>query len=235
MDKKTILIKISGASLKKDHSVFDYEQINNLSLQIKKISKHYNIGIVIGGGNIFRGNLAKEFSMKRSDADYMGMLATIMNGMLLQNVLENNDVKVRLYSALEVHSVCEPYNIRKVNKAIKEGDVCIFVAGTGSPFVTTDTGAALRACQIGADFLLMGKNGVDGVYDCDPNKNKKAKRYDHLTYHDVIAKKLQVMDASALSLCEEQNIDIIVFNIDAKDSLIKALEDKIPRTVISNK
>lgn len=235
MNKKTILIKISGASLKKGNSIFDFEQMNDLTRQIKEIKKQYKIAIVIGGGNIFRGNVAKEFKMERSDADYMGMLATIMNGIMLQNVLEHNDVKSKIYSALEVYSVCEPYTIRKALAALEDDYVCLFVAGTGSPYVTTDTGAALRACQIKADMILMGKNGVDGVYCSDPKTNQNAKRYDYLTYHDVIANKLEVMDLSALSLCEEHDIDILVFNIDSKNALVDVLNDRIHATVISNK
>ena len=232
-NKKTILIKISGASLKTGDAAFDKQKINNLCEQIQWLQRKYNVGIVIGGGNIFRGNLASEFGLKRSDADYMGMLSTMINGMMLQNVLENYGVRTRIYSAIEINAVCEPYIIRKVQKSIGEGDVCIYVAGTGSPYVTTDTGAALRACQIEADIMMMGKNGVDGVYSADPNKNPNAIRYEHLTYHDVIAKKLQVMDSSALSLCEEQNIEILVFNIDEENAFINAIEGKIPVTTIS--
>ena len=233
--KKRLLIKVSGASLKSEKSDFDILKIQNLAKQIKELSKNYTIGLVVGGGNIFRGNVAKDFELERNDADLMGMLATVINGLLIRNTFAQNGLNAKVYSALKMDRVCDEYAVRNVKKDLDNDVICIFVAGTGSPFFTTDTGAALRACEIGADIILMGKNGVDGVYDKDPLKHNDATRFDKLTFAEVLNKKLKVMDQSALTLCEDNNIDILVFDIDEQNCFVKAIDNKIKTTIISNK
>lgn len=231
--KKRLLIKISGASLKSNDSIFDAQKIANLTKQISILSKEYQISLVIGGGNIFRGNLADEFGVNRSDADSMGMLATMINGILLDNVFANNNVKCKLFSALKIDKIINEYTTRSVNDALNNDYVCIFVGGTGSPFFTTDTGAALRAAETKSNVILMGKNGVDGVYNKDPHKYKDAIRYDFLTYDEIINQSLKVIDQSALTLCWDNNIDLLVFNINEKDCLLKAMNNQIKTTLIS--
>lgn len=235
MVKKRILIKVSGASLKGEKMDFDLNKIQNLSDQIQALSQDYQIGLVVGGGNIFRGNVAKEFELDRNNADMMGMMATVINGLLIQNVFATKGINAKVFSAISMDKICDSFNIRNVKTALDNDIVCIFVAGTGSPFFTTDTGAALRACEIGADMILMGKNGVDGVYDSDPLKNPHAIRFDALTYAEVLQKKLQVMDQSALTLCQDNRIDILVFNIDEPDCFLRAVNNTIKTTIISDK
>lgn len=230
--KKRLLIKVSGASLKGADSDFDLKKIENLAKQIKELSKNYSIGLVVGGGNIFRGNVAKDFNLDRNNADYIGMLATVMNGLLIKNIFLRNEIPTEVYSAIAMNRICEEFCIRNVKKSLDNDVVCIFVAGTGSPFFTTDSGAALRASEIGADMILMGKNGVDGVYDSDPLRNKDAKRFDKLSYNDVLTLKLKVMDQSALTLCQDNAIEILVFNIDEEDCFVKAVNNKIKTTII---
>lgn len=231
--KKRILVKVSGGSLKSNNDIFDLQKVENLAKQIFILSKDYQISLVIGGGNIFRGNLAKEFNINRNDADSMGMLATMINGLILQNVFTNNNIKSKLFSALKIDKIIDEYTTRYVNQCLDNDYVCILVAGTGSPFFTTDTGAALRAAETNSNMILMGKNGVDGVYDSDPMKNPNAQRFDFLTYDEIISKSLNVMDQSALTLCWDNNIDLLVFDIKKENSLIKALNKEIKTTLIS--
>ena len=233
--KKRILIKISGASLKSSDSVLDVSKIENLTKQISVLSKEYQISLVVGGGNIFRGTWSEEFQVNRNDADSMGMLSTMINGILLNNVFTKNNIKCKLFSALKVDKIIDEFTARDVNEALNNNYVCIFVAGTGSPYFTTDTGAALRAAETGSDMILMGKNGVDGVYNKDPLKYKDAVRFDFLTYEDIINQSLSVIDHSALTLCSDNNIDLLVFNINESDSLIKAMNKQIKTTLISRK
>ncbi|GAA5414713.1 UMP kinase [Ureaplasma ceti] len=231
--KKRILIKVSGASLKGESSSFDLQKIQNLASQVKELSQDYSIGLVVGGGNIFRGNVAKDFDLDRNNADYIGMLATVMNGLLIKNVFLKNAIPTEVYSAISMNKICEEFCIRNVKQALDNDTVCIFVAGTGSPFFTTDSGAALRASEISADMILMGKNGVDGVYDSDPLKNPNAQRFDKLTYSEVLEKNLTIMDHSALTLCKDNNVEIVVFNIDEPNSFVKAMKHEIKTTIIS--
>lgn len=234
--KKRLLIKISGASLKSNNdSIFDEQKIINLTKQISILSKEYQISLVIGGGNIFRGNLADKFGIDRSNADSMGMLATMINGILLENVFANNNVKCKLFSALKIDKIINEYTVRSVNEALNNDYVCIFVGGTGSPFFTTDTGAALRAAETKSNVILMGKNGVDGVYNKDPHKYKDAIRFDFLTYYEIVNQSLKVIDQSALTLCWDNDIDLLVFNINEEDCLLKAMNNQIKTTLISTK
>ena len=234
-NKKTIIIKISGGSLKGKDGIFDVEQVENLVIQIKLLSKKYNIVITVGGGNIFRGSYAKEFGISRNDADNMGMLATTINAILLENVLKRDEsfFKVKIFNSIPTDSICEFYTPQRVIEALNSEYVCILASGTGNSYFTTDSGIALRATQLNVDFILMGKNGVDGVYDKDPNKFKDAKRFDKLTYQDILDMNLEIMDKTALTICEENNIKIIVFNVDRENGIVNALDDKCLKTVIS--
>ena len=228
----SILIKISGASLKSNNEIFDVKKISNLAYQINVLSQKYQISLVIGGGNIFRGNLAQSLNLDRNDADAMGMLSTMINGLILKNVFNNHKINVKLFSALKIDKIIDEYTSRSVNDALNNNNVCIFVGGVGLPFFTTDTGAALRAAETQSKIILMGKNGVDGVYDKDPLKHSDAKRFEHLTYDEIISKSLDVIDQSALTLCWDNNISLLVFNINEENSLIRVMNKEIKATII---
>lgn len=230
--KERILIKISGASLKSNNEIFDVKKISNLAYQINVLSQKYQISLVIGGGNIFRGNLAQSLNLDRNDADAMGMLSTMINGLILKNVFNNHKINVKLFSALKIDKIIDEYTSRSVNDALNNNNVCIFVGGVGLPFFTTDTGAALRAAETQSKIILMGKNGVDGVYDKDPLKHSDAKWFEHLTYDEIISKSLDVIDQSALTLCWDNNISLLVFNINEENSLIRVMNKEIKATII---
>jgi uridylate kinase len=186
---------------------------------------------VIGGGNIFRGVAGAAKGMERASADYMGMLATVMNALAMQDALERIGVSTRVQSAISMASVCEPYIRRRAERHLEKGRVVIFAAGTGSPFFTTDTAAALRAAEMGCDALLKGTS-VDGVYTADPKKDPKAERFDSLSYLDVLSKDLKVMDASAISLMRENAIPVVVFSIKERGNLLKVLTGRGTFTTI---
>jgi uridylate kinase len=190
------------------------------------------ICLVIGGGNIFRGLSGAAGGMDRSSADYMGMLATVMNALAMQNALERQDIQTRVLSAIPMTTVCEPYIRRRAIRHMEKGRVVIFAAGTGNPFFTTDTAAALRAAEMNCDALMKGTN-VDGVYSADPRIDSTATRFDTLSYLDVLSKDLKVMDASAVSLSRENNIPIVVFSIQSNGAFLKVLEDNGNCTIIS--
>ena len=177
------------------------------------------VAIVVGGGNIFRGAKAAKMGMERASADYAGMLATVINALALQDALEREGVETRTQSALEVRAVAEPYIRRRAIRHMEKGRVVIFASGTGNPYMTTDTAAALRAIETGAEVLLMAKNRVDGIYDSDPQKNPRARRFEHLTHEEAIRLRPEVMDATAFALCLENKLPIIVFDLRAKDSI----------------
>ena len=212
---KRILLKISGESLMgEDAYGIDVGTVDRIA---SEVSQACNLGIqlclVIGGGNIFRGLAGSAKGMDRTSADYMGMLATVMNALAMQNSLEQLDVPVRVQSALTISAVCEPYIRRRATRHLEKGRVVIFAAGTGNPFFTTDTAAALRASEMNCEVLLKGTR-VDGVYSSDPEKDKTASRYDKLSYMEVLSKDLRVMDAAAISLARENAIPILVFSIE---------------------
>ena len=212
---KRIILKLSGQALQgnKAHGI-DLDFCVNLSKQIKElVGMGVQVALVVGGGNIFRGQeKSHSLGMDRSVADYMGMLATVINGMALQDILEKLGVPTRVQTALQIQAVAEPYIRRRAIRHLEKGRVVIFVAGTGNPYFTTDTAAALRAMEINADIIIKATN-VDGVYSADPNKVKKAKKFDSLKYIDVLNKGLKVMDATAISLCMDNHLPIIVFNL----------------------
>ena len=231
---KRVLLKLSGEAMMGDLGYGIDPDINlSIASQIKEIfSKSVQIAIVIGGGNIFRGLKASAEGMERATADYMGMLATMLNGLALQDVLEKIGVHTRVLTAIEMHELAEPYIRRRAVRHLEKGRVVIFVCGTGSPYFTTDTAAALRGVEIGADMLIKATK-VDGVYSADPVKDKSAKKFTNLTYMDVLEKKLRVMDSTAVSLCMDNNLPIKVFNIKKKGNLQKVIEGKKIGTLIS--
>ena len=206
----------------------------DIAEQLKTVTgRGVEVGIVVGGGNIWRGATAEAEGMERAAADYAGMLATIINALALQNALEQEGVVTRTQSAINVHSVAEPYIRRRAIRHLEKGRVVIFAAGTGNPYMTTDTAAALRAIEIGADVLLMGKNKIDGVYDSDPSTNKEAKRFERLSYADALTKRLEVMDTTAFALCLENHLPIIVFDLRAPRSIERAISGETIGTLVS--
>ena len=211
---KRVLLKISGESLMgKQAYGIDTDMVLRVAEEIKGVSEQgMEVCLVIGGGNIFRGVSGAAAGMERATGDYMGMLATVMNALAMQSALEQKNVPVRVMSALPISAVCEPYIRRRAMRHMEKGRIVIFAAGTGNPFFTTDTAAALRASEMNCDALLKGTR-VDGVYDSDPEKVANAKRYDALSYIDVLSRDLKVMDASAISLSRENDIPILVFSI----------------------
>ena len=233
---KRVLLKVSGESLKgQRHHGVDPHALDYMSSEIKSVSDMgVELGIVVGGGNIWRGSEAEVEGMDRATADYAGMLATIISALALQDVMEKRyDLNTRTLSAINVQAVAEPYIRRRAIRHLEKGRVVLFSAGTGNPFVTTDTGAALRALEIEADVLLMAKNNVDGVYDEDPKINANASKYEHITYINAIEKRLGVMDSTALSLCMENNVPIIVFDLFQQGNLSRIVEGAKIGTLVS--
>ena len=230
---KRILLKLSGEALMGSQSYgLDVKVIDSISKEIKTV---YGLGvevaIVIGGGNIFRGIAASANGMDRATADYMGMLATVINALALQDALEKKGVYTRVMSAIEMKELAEPYIRRRAVRHLEKGRVIIFAAGTGNPYFTTDTAASLRAMEIHADVILKGTK-VDGVYDRDPVKDKRAKKYNELTYIDVLKKELKVMDATAISLCMDNKLPIIVFNLKTKGNIERIVKGGKVGTIV---
>lgn len=217
---KRILLKLSGEALAGERGFgVDLKVLQELAGDIREIhSLGVQVAIVIGGGNIFRGMSASESGMDRANADYMGMLATAMNALALQDALEKENVMTRVLSAIEMQEISEPYIRRRAVRHLEKERVIIFAAGTGNPFFTTDTAASLRACEIGAEVLLKATK-VDGIYDSDPVKNPGAKMFKELTYLDVLSKNLKVMDSTAISLCMDQAMPVIVFNMNKRGNM----------------
>lgn len=231
-----VLIKVSGEALMGDKQYGqDLATIQRIAKDIQEVvALGVQVCVVVGGGNIFRGISGAAAGMERSSADYMGMIATIMNALAIQNTLEQLGVATRVQSALEMQQVAEPYIRRRAIRHMEKGRVVIFAGGIGNPYFTTDTTAALRASEMNCDALLKGTQ-VDGVYDSDPRKNKDAKRFDTLSYHDVLAKDLKVMDASAISLARENQIPIVVFSIHEQGNFARVLQGNGKSTTITDK
>ena len=229
-----VLLKISGESLMGGQSYgIDPEMVATVAREVRDVvASRVETCLVIGGGNIFRGVSGAAAGMERATGDYMGMLATVMNALAMQNALEALDVPTRVMSALPISAVCEPYIRRRAVRHLEKGRVVIFAAGTGNPFFTTDTAAALRASEMGCRALLKGTR-VDGVYSADPEKDPKAQRYDRLSYLDVLSKDLRVMDASAISLARENNIPILVFSIEDAGGFERVLRHQGKFTLVS--
>lgn len=231
---KRVLLKLSGESLGGDSgSGIDFPALTKIAKQIKRIRElGVSVAIVVGGGNIWRGAKAETNGMDRATADYAGMLATVINALALQDVLEKTGVDTRTQSAIVISQVAEPYIRRRAIRHMEKGRVVIFAAGTGNPYMTTDTAAALRAIEIGADVLLMSKNNVDGVYTTDPRKDPKARKLDRITHLKALNRRLEVMDATALTLCMENRLPIIVFDLMAPQGIEKAVSGKPVGTLI---
>ena len=231
---KRILLKLSGEALKGQTEYgIDPKTVNKIAAQIKEVHDlGVEIGIVCGGGNLWRGKTGEELGMDRSQADYMGMLATIMNGLAVQDALEHLGVPTRAMTALPINQVAEPYIRRRAIRHLEKGRVCIFVGGLGSPYFSTDTACVLRGTEIGAEIVMMAKNNVDGVYDSDPKYNKNAKMYDELTFDEVLSKNLKVMDSTAASLCKDNKMGIIVFNMNVEGNITKAVKGEKIGTLV---
>jgi uridylate kinase len=231
---KRILLKVSGeAGVGGDSFGINPETLQAVCEDIAEVVRRgVEVCLVVGGGNIFRGKVLADSGMERASADYMGMLATVMNALALQATLEKNGVHTRVQSAIPMEAVCEPYIRRRALRHLEKGRVVIFAAGLGAPFFTTDTSAALRAAEMGCDALLKGTS-VDGVYTADPKSDPGAERFDRLTYHDVLAKDLRVMDASAISLMRENSIPIVVFSIRERGNILKVLMGEGVHTTIA--
>lgn len=233
-----VLVKLSGEALMGDAAFgIDRDTLTALSQQIKTVLEmQVEVGIVVGGGNFWRGSsTGRTLGMETATAHYAGMLATLMNALALQDSLENIGVTVRTQSALLVQSVAEPYIRRRAMRHLEKGRVVIFAAGTGNPFMTTDTAAALRGVEIGAEVLLMAKNGVDGVYDADPRLVPSARKYARLSYIEALSRRLAVMDSTALSLCMENNLPIVVFDLAAEESVVRAVTGHSGGTLVSHR
>ena len=228
------LLKVSGEALMGSASYgIDTDTVIQVALQIKAAqAEGVEIAVVVGGGNIFRGSEAAAAGMDRATADYGGMLATVINAIALQDALEKSGVNVRTQAAINVQQVAEPYIRRRAIRHLEKGRVVIFAAGTGNPYMTTDTAAALRAIEIGADVLLMAKHGVDGIYDADPNEHPDAKRFQTLSYMEAISRRLEVMDSTALALCMDHELPIIVSDFDAEDGIVKAVRGEQTGTYV---
>lgn len=229
------LVKLSGEALMGDAAFgIDAKTVEDLAQQIRRaVDDGVQVCVVVGGGNFWRGATVAETGMDRATADYAGMLATIMNGLALQDALEKVGAVVRMQTAIPLAQVAEPYIRRRAIRHLEKGRVVIFAAGTGNPYMTTDTAAALRAIEVDCQALLMAKNGVDGVYDADPRKDPTATRFEHLTHIDAIQRRLEVMDTTALSLCMENHLPIVVFDVGAPDAVYNALMGDSVGTVVS--
>lgn len=229
---KRVIIKLSGEALAGENGTgIDAEKLTYVCKEIADVNAlGVDVGIVIGGGNFWRGRQADD-KMNRSTADHMGMLATVMNALAIQDKLEQLGVPVRVQTALTITKVAEPYILRKAIRHFEKGRIVIFACGTGNPYFSTDTGAALRACEIGADALLLAKN-VDGVYDSDPKLNPQAKKFSEISYMDVIQKGLKAMDTTAITMCMDNNIPIVVFALMQKDSIRNAVYGVNTGTII---
>ncbi len=222
---KRVLLKLSGEALSNESDIFDKTVLNDLARQIKEITElGVEVAIVVGGGNFVRGKMAEEIGIDRAQVDSMGMLGTVINALAIQGSLENIGVETRVQTAIEMQKIAEPFIPRRATRHLEKGRVVIFGAGTGSAFFSTDTAAALRASEIDADVILMAKNGVDGIYNADPKLDPNAVKYDSLTYMQVLQEELQVMDSTATSMCMDNNIELIVFNMNEKDNIIKAVK-----------
>ncbi|MDR0501450.1 MAG: UMP kinase [Coriobacteriales bacterium] len=229
------LLKLSGEHLAGDQGYgIDPKVINSLAAQIHDIMAQGGIqlAITVGGGNIFRGMAASTEGMDRSQADYIGMLATVMNALALQEALERVNVDTRVQSAIAMQAVAETYIRRRALRHLEKGRVVIFAAGTGNPYFTTDTTAALRACEINAD-VFMKATKVDGIYDSDPMKNPLAQRFESISYLDILTRELHVMDSTAISLCMDNNLPMIVFSLEPADNMMRALKGDLVGTVVT--
>ena len=233
---KRVLLKISGEAFGgKEEFGIDTGVLDKIAQQIKRVSEMgVTMGIVVGGGNIWRGAKAEKSGMDRVTADSAGMLATVINALVLQDTLERVGLTVRTQSAILIQQVAEPYIWRRALRHLEKGRVVIFASGTGNPYMTTDTAAALRAIEIQADVLLVGKNNVDGIYNADPRKNPAAKKFDKITHREALDKHLEVMDSTAFSLCMEHKLPVVVFDLQAPNGIEKAVMGEPIGTMVNS-
>ncbi|WP_041362216.1 UMP kinase [Mycoplasma leachii] len=231
---KVVLLKLSGEALKGDAEVYDKKCLENIASQIIHLVKNgLKLGIVIGGGNIWRGKLGENIGMNAINADYMGMLATVMNGLALESTITKMGYdKIKVYSSLPIKTVTDDYNFKKARIKMNEGFISIFVGGTGYSYFTTDTNATIRAIEIGAEAILMAKNGVKGVYDKDPKQHKDAKFIKKISHQEIVDKQLRIMDLTAATLAKDANLKIEVFDMSGDNNIIKVLENKLESTII---
>ena len=231
---KRVLLKLSGEALSNGKDNLFYEEhLQNVAIEVKQAVKAgVQVAIVVGGGNLYRGKIGVSLGMDRATGDYMGMLATVMNALAISNSLTKNDVDNVVMTSIEMKGLAEHFTASSAIKALSEGKVVIFGGGTGHPYFSTDTCSALRALETKCEVILMAKNGVDGVYDSDPRKNKNAVKYDEITYQEVIEKDLQVMDQTATSLCKDNSMPLIVFNMNEKGNIYKACCGQINGTLV---
>lgn len=230
---KRVLLKLSGEALQGSQKNFDPEVLRNLALDIKEaLQQGVQIAIVVGGGNFIRGKLVADIGIDRVQGDNMGMLATVINALAIQSSLEAQDVPTRVMTSIEMSKVAEPFIQRRAIRHLEKGRVVIFGGGTGSPFFSTDTTAALRASEIKADVILMAKNGVDGVYSADPKLDPSATKFEHITYMELLQRGLQVMDSTATSMCMDNDMELVVFNMNQPGNIAKAIaQEKIGTTI----
>lgn len=229
---KRIVLKLSGEALAGSAKTgIDNEVIKSIAKRVKIITEMgVEVGIVVGGGNFWRGR--DSLNIQRATSDYMGMLGTVMNALALQDALEKMDVLTRVQTSIEMRAVAEPYIRRRAIRQLEKKMVVIFAAGTGNPYFSTDTTAALRAAEINAEAILLAKKGVDGIYDSDPKQNKDAKKFEKLSYLDILSKNLKIMDATATSLCMDNNIPLVVFGIDDPDNIVRVVEGEKIGTIV---
>ena len=234
MKFKRIMLKLSGEALGDEHGRgINYTEVEAIASRIKEVQRMgVEVGIVIGGGNLWRGKQGLDRGMDRATADYMGMLGTVMNALAVMDALERDGVLTRVMTAIEMHAIAEPYIRRRAMHHLEKGLVVIFSAGTGNPYFSTDTAAALRATEIGADVVIKATK-VNGVYDADPNKHRNAKMFDKLTYMDVLNRGLEVMDKTAITLCMENKMPILVLNLWDPTALLRALKGEPVGTLVS--
>jgi len=233
---KRVLLKLSGEALMGNKSYgIDPAVLNSIARQIKKVTAlKVEVAIVVGGGNFWRGAAAEDAGMDRATADHAGMLATIINALALQDALENNGIVTRTQSAITIQAIAEPYIRRRAIRHLEKKRVVIFAGGTGNPYMTTDTAAALRAIEIMADVLLVAKNKVDGIYDSDPRKNHGARKYRRLTHRQALSLQLEVMDMTAFTLCQQNKLPIIVFDLQSKDSILRVIKGEDIGTTVTS-
>ncbi|KAB2335447.1 UMP kinase [Bacillus mesophilum] len=234
---KRVVLKLSGEALAGEQGFgINPSVIKSVAVQVKDLAElGVEVAVVVGGGNIWRGKIGEEMGMDRANADYMGMLATIMNSLALQDSLEQLGIETRVQTSIEMRQVAEPYIRRRAIRHLEKKRVVIFAAGTGNPYFSTDTTAALRAAEIEAEVILMAKNNVDGVYSADPRVDKNAKKYDELSYLDVLKEGLAVMDSTASSLCMDNNIPLIVFSIMEEGNINRAVMGEPIGTIVRGK
>lgn len=233
--KQVVLLKLSGEAMSKVNGIgIDMEKVKAIALEIKELKNTgVSLGIVVGAGNMWRGRDAEVIGMDRVSADQMGMLGTVLNAMALAGAFETIGVKAKVMTSMPIGNMTEPFNRNHAKHALENGEIVIFGGGTGSPFFSTDTTAALRAAEIGAKTILMAKNGTDGVYDSDPRKNNNAKRFSKITFDELLKNHLQVMDLTAATLCYDNNINIIVFDMGVKGNIKKVMDNPEIGTIIT--